>query len=64
LKTHVLCRHTQSFGISSRLQKLLCLLAQGYVFEAGEEIMQQFLGIEMSARQIQRVSEHYGEALE
>jgi hypothetical protein len=40
------------------------LLAQGYVFEEGEEILEQFLGIEMSAKQIQRVSEHYGQAME
>ena len=42
----------------------MCLLAQAYVFEEGEEILEQFLGIEISAKQIQRVSEHYGEALE
>jgi hypothetical protein len=63
-KSHVLCQHTQSYGISSRLQEILCLLGQGYVFEEGEEILQQLLGIEVSAKQIQRVSEHYGEAVE
>lgn len=59
-----MCQHTQSYGISSRLQEILCLLGQGYVFEEGEEILQQLLGIEVSAKQIQRVSEHYGEVLE
>lgn len=64
LKTHVLCQHTGRFAISSRLQELLCLLAQGYVFAEGEELLEQFLGIGLSAKQIQRVSEHYGQALE
>lgn len=59
-----MCQSTQSYGISSRLQEILCLLGQGYVFEEGEEILQQLLGIEISAKQIQRVSEHYGEVLE
>jgi hypothetical protein len=60
----VLCQHTQSFAISSKLQELLCLLAQGYVFEEAEEILLEFLGINISAKQIQRVSEQYGAMLE
>jgi hypothetical protein len=63
-KTHVLCQHTQHYGISSRLQEILCLLGQAYVFEESEEILQQLLGIAISAKQIQRVSEQYGQALE
>ena len=63
-KTHVLCQHTQHYGISSRLQEILCLLGQGYVFEESEDILAQLLGIAISAKQIQRVSEHYGQALE
>jgi hypothetical protein len=63
-KTHVLCQHTRHYGIRSRLQEILCLLGQGYVFEESEEILQQLLGIALSARQIQRVSEHYGQGLE
>lgn len=39
-------------------------MGQGYVFEEGEEILQQLMGIEVSAKQIQRVSEYYGEVLE
>jgi len=60
----VLCQHTQHYGISSRLQEILCLLGQAYVFEESEEILAQLLGISINAKQIQRVSEHYGEALE
>lgn len=39
-------------------------MGQGYVFEEGEEVLEQLMGIEISAKQIQRVSEHYGEVLE
>jgi hypothetical protein len=40
------------------------MLGQAYVFEESEDILQQLLGISVSAKQIQRVSEHYGQALE
>jgi hypothetical protein len=46
------------------LQEVLCLLGQAYVFEESEDILAQLLGITLSAKQIQRVSEHYGQALE
>jgi hypothetical protein len=46
------------------LQEILCLLGQAYVFEESEDLLAQLLGISVSARQIERVSEHYGQALE
>lgn len=39
-------------------------MAQGYVFEEAEEILSELLGLSISAKQIQRLSEHYGAALE
>jgi hypothetical protein len=42
----------------------MCLLGQSCVFEEGEEMLEQMLGISISAKQIQRVSEYYGEQLE
>lgn len=57
-------QHTEHFGISPKLQELICLLGQGYVFEEGEELLAQVLNISISAKQIQRVSEHYGQAIE
>ena len=63
-KTHVLCRHTEKFGISSKLQEMICLLGQECVFEEGSELFEKFLGIDVSAKQIQRVSEYYGGQLE
>jgi len=63
-KTHPIAQHTSHFGISSKLQELLCLVGQAYVFEEGSEILDKTLGINISAKQIQRVSEYYGQALE
>ena len=39
-------------------------MAQGYVFEEAQELLKQFLSIELGAKQIQRVSEHYDEEVE
>lgn len=39
-------------------------MAQGYVFEEAEELLRTLLGIRMSGKQIQRVSEHYGQQME
>jgi hypothetical protein len=63
-KTHPIAQHTFRFGISSKLQELLCLVGQAYVFEEGSEILHQTLGIDISAKQIQRVSEFYGQVIE
>jgi hypothetical protein len=43
---------------------MICLLGQDCVFEEASELFESFLGISISAKQIQRVSEHYGEQLE
>lgn len=63
-KKHVLCEHTKHFGISGKLQEIMCLLAQGYVFQEASEILRELLGVHMSAKQIQRLSEYYGQQLE
>jgi hypothetical protein len=39
-------------------------LGQDCVFEESEELLHSFLAIDISAKQIQRVSEHYGKKLE
>lgn len=60
LKKHVLCKCTKKFGISERMQGILCNLGQALVFEEGSGILEELLGLDVSAKQIQRVSEHYG----
>jgi hypothetical protein len=54
----------KQFGISAALQESMCLAGQGYVFEEGELLFKRLLGISVNARQIQRVSEHYGKVAE
>lgn len=46
------------------MQEIICLLAQERVFEEAEEVLDTLLGIDISSKQIQRVSEYYGEKLE
>jgi len=60
----VLCMHTEKFGISSKLQEIICLLANNSVFSEATDSLQYLLGIDISAKQIQRVSEYYGQRLE
>jgi hypothetical protein len=63
-KNHVLCNHTSVFGITAKMQEIICLLAQNEVFEDAQETLLNLLGLAVSAKQIQRVSEHFGEKLE
>ena len=60
----MLCERPNNFSISPKLQEHLCFLGQGEVFEMGEQLLKMFLGINMSGKQIQRVSELYGSLLE
>jgi hypothetical protein len=61
LKDHILCQSTSKFGMSQRTQVILCTMGQAMVFEEGSEVLEELLGLKLSAKQIQRVSEHYGE---
>lgn len=42
------------------MQSLICLLSQDLVFEGASEMLSRLLGIDLSAKQCQRVSEWYG----
>lgn len=63
-KSHPLCQHTEQYGITGKLQEILCLVGQDRVFEDGESLLKHLLGVEISGKQIQRVSEHYGSEVE
>jgi hypothetical protein len=63
-KAHVLSQNTSKHSISSKLQETMCMVGEKVVFEEGEELLEELLGIDMSAKQLQRLSEEYGEALE
>lgn len=64
LKTHPLAQSKSHFGISEKLQELICLMGQSQVFEDGENLFYEMMGISMGAKQIQRVCEYYGEQIE
>ena len=38
-------------NISAKLQKIMCLLSQGPVFEESEELLRELTGVEISAKQ-------------
>lgn len=59
LKTHMLCQH-KAFKITMYMQSMICLLGQQSVFESGSKMLKKLLGLSVSAKQIQRVSEWYG----
>ena len=64
LKTHPMAQMKGPFGISEKLRELICLLGQSQVFADGQQLFLQMMGIDMGEKQIQRVSEYYGERLE
>lgn len=62
-KSHIICKGTSLFKISLFLQDAICDLAQNSVFEYVSRILFKLLFIQISAKQIQRVSEWYGDQL-
>lgn len=63
-KGHTLSKGTSKFGISERMQGLICLLGQSVVYEEACEVFDEMMGVEISAPQIQRVCMHYGNAID
>jgi len=55
---------TGGFGISPYMQELLCYVGQADVFEQGSKEIEKFLRVPMNKKQVERVSKHYGAALE
>jgi len=61
-KTHLL-QHN-AFKITMYLQSIICLLAQDVVFESASQLLNKLLNIDLSAKQIQRVSHWYGQQID
>lgn len=59
-----MCKDLDKFAISHHLQSLICFSGQSIVFEEGEKLFEQMLGLSVSSKQIQRVSEYYGKKIE
>lgn len=53
-----------SFKISSYLQEMLCHVGQNQVFEDAAQTMEHLRGVEVDAKQIERVCHYHGEQLE
>ena len=63
-KEHVLFQHNQSFRMSAYLQEMACYSGQAMVFEEASTFIEKYLLIELNAKQIERVSHHYGAQVE
>lgn len=63
-KKHPLSETPNSFQMTPYLQDQVCYIGQKEVFEEGSETMERLIGVEVSNKQIQRVSEYYGQCLE
>ena len=61
---HQVSQSANNFRMTSYLQEQVCFIGQKETFEEGNETMQRLLGIDVSNKQIQTVSEYYGECLE
>jgi predicted CoA-binding protein len=62
-KGHPLAVAPGGFKISAYLQEQMCRLGTKMTFEESEEELNELLGIETNAKQIERLCHHYGEAL-
>ena len=61
---HPVSRSANHFRMTSYLQDNVCFIGQKDTFEEGSETIQRLMGIDVSNKQIQKVSEHYGQCLE
>jgi hypothetical protein len=61
---HPVSQMSNNFRMTPYLQDQVCYIGQKEVFEEGSETIQRLTGVEVSNKQIQRVSEHYGQCLE
>jgi hypothetical protein len=62
-KDHPLAVSPGGFKISAYLQEQICRLGTKMTFEESEEELNELLGIETNAKQIERLCHHYGENL-
>jgi hypothetical protein len=62
-KTHPLSTAPGGFKISPYLQECLCLAGTKMTFEEASEEVKTLKGIEVNAKQIERLCHHYGESL-
>lgn len=62
-KEHPLAKNTRNFAITPCLQELICFIGMQHTYSGSNAIFQKLLGIEISAKQIERVCTFYGTKL-
>lgn len=63
-KSHVLSQTPSSMNISSHTQQILCYVGQQAVFEEAQALLSKLLGLEINAKQIERVCHYIGDEIE
>jgi hypothetical protein len=63
-KTHPLAQCPNGLRLSSHLQEVITYLGSDFVFEEASGLLEKLLGVNVSAKQIQKVSEDFGQLLE
>lgn len=62
-KEHPLAKNTPNFAITPCLQELICFIGMQHTYSGSSAIFKKLLGIEISAKQIERVCTFYGTKL-
>ena len=63
-KNHVLMHHNPHFRMSAYLQEMSCYAGQAMVFLEASEFMHKYMMVEVTDKQIERISHFYGKQLE
>lgn len=62
-KMHPLSQNSKNFGITPCLQELICFVGMQHTYGASYKIFEKLLGINVTAKQIERVCTFYGKKL-
>lgn len=63
-KNHPLASAPGGFKISPYMQEHLCMVGTKLAFEEASEVVTELMGVEVNAKQIERLCHYYGEQLE
>ena len=63
-KVHLYCRTPYGFQMSPYLQELVVFCGQNHVFEDASEQLERLAGVEVTAKQVERLTHAYGELIE
>lgn len=63
-KGHPLAQCPNGFRLSGHLQEVITYVGSDYVFEEASHLLEKLVGVDVSAKQIQKVSQYFGHLLE